>query len=508
MGRVGDAQQETQNALAAAIAGRLLPQTAQAQADKLMARLETVTRVTLLGRPGSGKSAVLNLLAGDTVVPMGLSLCTMQVVYGEEPRATITLRDGSNLTMEGTPELSRIASMSPVLVKLELPLPALTKISLLEVVTSTDRAEQVRAIKWAVKQTDIAIWCTEDFDASEHALWQHAPDAVKDHAILVRTRADLLGKARATAAKELARTGRDDFAHFMAISAEEAHMARSNPARVDKELLKVSGATSLISTILRQIENGRQFAIDQAEILLHKYAKAQPEAPVEAPQMRAAPAPAVEAKAEPAEKSNVERLIEATIDAVEVQPQPVEDAPATDTAPEAEVAPAPVEVAAQVEDTPAPADSQAEPVETEAAPEAQTAAEHKDSPASDAFEFDGADTAAIPEQATPAMDADLRKILETATARLSETGRALLELEPEQSDVVLKQTATALSWINNQFEEATCDESPTLERLRNVTQDADDLIQLLRIEGGEDGATDAVAAMLQLKRGYQAELAA
>ena len=41
-----------------------------------------------------------------------------------------------------------------------------------------------------------------------------------------------------------------------------------------------------------------------------------------------------------------------------------------------------------------------------------------------------------------------------------------------------------------------------------MAQDAEDLVQLLRIEGGEEGALDAVTTMLQLKRGFQAELAA
>ena len=53
MTRVGDAQAQTYAALVDAIEGQKLPKDALKQATSLRERLESVTRVTLLGNPSS-----------------------------------------------------------------------------------------------------------------------------------------------------------------------------------------------------------------------------------------------------------------------------------------------------------------------------------------------------------------------------------------------------------------------------------------------------------------------
>ena len=297
MSRVAHVQAETQEAFTKAVKGRRFPTEVRARASKVLERLQTATRVTVMGMPGSGKSALVNLLAGEEIIPLGTELCTMKLVYGAQPLARVTLRDGSSLVTEGAPELSRVAAMSPAFVQVELPLAALKKITLLEVVAPKSRLDQVRAMNWAMKQTDIAVWCTAEFDASEQVLWDDAPDAIKDHAILARTHADLLGGARAMAEDDLRRIAGLDFAQIIAISSEEARMARSEPNGVNKALLKESGATRIISTILRQIENGRQSAVDQAQILLHKYRAQIANAPID--EVEPEEEPVVEAEAFP-----------------------------------------------------------------------------------------------------------------------------------------------------------------------------------------------------------------
>ncbi len=723
MASVSEAQAQTQEALAGAVAGRNLPSDVRGRATKLLARLKTVTQVSILGQPGSGKSSVLNLLAGQDIIPDGVGLCTLKLVHGEEPRSLVTLRDGSNLTMDGTPEVTRIAKMNPVFVQLEMPLPALGKISLLEVVTSDERVEQLRAVKWAIKQTDIAIWCTQRYDASEQSLWSDVPDAIKDHAVLARTRADELSGSRSSVEQELSRIAGADFAHVMAISTLEAHLARSSSASIDRKKLKSSGATRLISTILRQIENGRQSAIDQAEILLHKYRKQIAEAPldlVEAEEVQ--PEPVVEeAPAEPQETAveaapaaevaedvqsddiaDAPEEIEATQDtteqaaarevapaeATQAEPEEVVE-PVAEAAPEEEAAveetvaeAAPVEEAA-VEETVAEAAlveeaateetvaeaapveeaateetvAEAAPVEeatveetvaesaeaeievSEPDPEVDLLAESSDEPDADAphdlmanvfaaleaspVPYDkvtkpkarrvarkaaeaeaAADPApqAAPEAAEPApepkaevsaetteeapakvapeaeaptadmlpaeirkrarrkrriklagaengkaepakrrtkraepeenippissdvlateefifanqktkidpdQDAAVRVALSDACNRLQDAGADLLRIDENDAKALLERSATTLGWLGDHLGDDKWPQSPILERMREMTQDADDLVQLLKVEGDARGASDAVTTMLQLKRGMQAEL--
>ena len=544
MTRAGEAQAQTYAALADAIAGQALPEDALKQAKSLKDRLETVTRVTLLGNPGSGKSAILNILTGSTVLPVGLSVGTIQLVYGEQERATVTLRDGSQIDVDAPLEMSRIAAMSPAFVKVAAPIAALNKISLLEVVTPSERVEKIRAIKWAVKQTDIAVWCTQDFDAGEQALWANVSDSVKDHAILALSKADRLGKHRAGKLKELAHRVGSDFAHVIAISAEEAMTARADASNIDKKLLKASGATNLISTILRQIENGRQFAADQAEILLHRHRKDIENAAAVAPKpvqeinletpeptlvVRSepkpvpvpvpAPVPVVAKEPEPVAKLET---VAPPVEPVPVEPILAEPVPAE---PVAEPVIEPALVHAEPEKAPEPeqapkAVAKTDPIEEpalEATPEIETEAEVEDEIGAEETQAQNTPTEEFvfnntksktraKKKAEPT--GELLDALREATSRLSSAGLTLKSLEAQEPRQILDHTIETISWLSEHLSQDHWPASSDLDRYRDMAQDAEDLVQLLRIEGGEEGALDAVTTMLQLKRGFQAELAA
>lgn len=529
MGQVGELQAQTQAALEAAIAARALPKEARQTADALLKRMQTVTRVTLLGRPGSGKSEVLNLLAGARIVPPALTLCTLHLVYGEAERTTVTLRDGSNLTMDGALDLGRVAAMQPVFLKVEAPLPALAKISILEVVTSVDRMEQIRAVNWASKQTDIAIWCTEDYDPTEQALWDNMPDAIKDHAILLRTRMDLMGTDRDARLRELTRDAGVDFAHVLPISATEAQAAKPDGGAVDKPRLKASGAMTLISTILRKIEQGRQHAVDQAAILLHTH-KDNPTADdftmlvpdtsevraVEHKIRVAQPQPAPEPTPEP-QDTKAETASDTPPVMAEAEPVFVEPAPELQEyeppQPEAAVTPE-VAIASEPEVQPAAAPSVVPAIdgsdidedvfdpdfdELVKAEDAAEPAETQEPVAAEAEQQAGPDDASI---------AAWKKVLSTAANRLQSSGAKLLEHEDPSAQDILSVAARDISWLAGHLAEVEIANLPGHGALMQMTEEAEDLVQLLKIEGGEDSAVDAVTTLLQLRRGCEAQLAA
>ncbi len=456
MASVAEAQQGTQNALAAAVAARKFPGDALGFASKLLTRLEAPTRVTLMGPPKSGKTSIFNLLAGQQIIPEGLA-STVQLVHGESEKVTVTLRDGSTLEFEGPPDMQRVGSLTPVFVKIEMDLPALKKISLLEVATVHDRVEQIRAMKWAMKQTDIAIWCSDEYNAAEQALWANVPDGLKDHAILVRAKADVLGHKRDAMIKYLTREAGSDFAYFLAVSGHEAAQARAGQS-VDKAQLKASGAMALISTILRQIEQGRQYAVDQAEILLHKHKDAKPLAN-EAPE----PVPVEAKKAEP-------------------KPEPAAMEP---------------ELVAEPEPQP-------EPKAVEQATEPQPAEEPEPTPEPVAAQEEAAEEEKVAPKAEP-LNSEEREAFQTAVTRLQDMGG---ELEGKDGKEVIKASIKTLDWLNEYLYEDRWPDTENFEVFRDMSQGASDLMQLLKIEGGDNSALDAITAMLQLKRGFQAKLAA
>lgn len=505
MSAVAEAQSKTQASLAEAVQGFKLPAEVMGQAAQLLTRLNQPTRVSLLGLPKSGKTGIFNLLAGQLVLPEGLS-SSVQLVHGDEPRAHVTLSDGTNLTLDGMPDLERIGAMTPVFVKLEMDLPALRKISLLEVVTGTERAEQQRAIKWAMKQTDIGIWCTEDFTATEQALWASAADEVKDHAILLRTRADLIETDRSTVVNGLRDDLGDNFAFFMAVSAQEAQVARAGET-IDKAQMKASGASSLISTILRQIERGRQTAVDQADILLMKHAKAK------TPAVEAAPEPA-ETAPDVAPEEKVHALKEdATPDAAVEQAVEPADTPAAIASPE----PIRVKPTAKPKATDESADdfaffaSTRAEVSQQSLPMASLFNEQQPEP--------NAPAEATPPNATepevhaePAPEQpagpDLKETWTLALDRLSDTGEAIATFNPEDSKKILRASGKTLEWLMMHLDDAELSQSEAVTTVQAMVQDAADLVQLLKAEGGDDVSREAVTALLQVKRSIQAELAA
>ena len=465
MASVAEAQQSTQNALSAAVAARTIAAEDKDFASKILSRLETPTRVTLMGMPKSGKTSIFNMLAGREIVPEGLA-ATVQLVHGETEKVTATLRDGSKLEFEGPLDMQRVGSLTPAFVKIEMDLPALRKISLLEVVTAHDRVEQIRAMTWAMKQTDIAIWCSSEYNAAEQALWEHAPDRLKDHAILVRARADELGSKREAMLNYLKREAGGDFAYFLAVSGHEAALARAGE-QVDKVRLKNSGAMALISTILRQIEQGRQYAVDQAEILLHKYKNAKPR-PKTVPTM-AQPAP---------EPEPVEEPLAETLEAEMVEEQPV-----------AEAQPEPVVEEAPAEEAPQ------EAAEPDRSFEEELEAEIE------AMEAEEAEPAPEP------LAEEEREAFEAVVIKLEDLGDRLTGNEAD-TDMIIKSSMKTLDWLNEFLMEERWPDTDSFDQFRDMSQGASDLMQLLKIERDDNSAMDAVSAMLQLKRGFQTKLAA
>ena len=92
------------------------------------------------------------------------------IVRGESEEIEITAMSGEVSTRPGL-DLKSAVSTRPAFLKVTLPVPILKKLSLLEVVTNGGADELRSAVDWAVRRTDITLWCTQTFDAGERALW-------------------------------------------------------------------------------------------------------------------------------------------------------------------------------------------------------------------------------------------------------------------------------------------------------------------------------------------------
>jgi len=254
----------------------LLPAGGPAEAaERLIERLERPARVALLGLPGSGKSSILNLLVGSIVVPETLRLPTIIVQHGDVSRMVCTLTDGTTRILPGH-DLAEVLPLAPALVTLEMDLPALKVISLLEVSAGPMEAEQKRAATWASKRADIVIWCSTSYLPKEQAVWESLPDSVKDNSFMFLTKVDLLGSRESAVAMhdrvEL-RAG-EEFRQILSISAKQARTAMPTGGAVNRELFRDSGASAVIAAIKTRVQSGRRADMDTAELLLARHVEA------------------------------------------------------------------------------------------------------------------------------------------------------------------------------------------------------------------------------------------
>lgn len=446
-----------QSELEQAVQTGLLSASDQENANMLLERLQKPVRLAIMGPPSSGKSRLLNLLVGFDVIPNGVHLPTLDIVYGDAEQAVCTLSDGSKEQLSSI-DADIIAGLSPVFVEVQLPLPALRKISVLEVVAPDDTNAMHRSSQWAAKRTDIALWCTRGFTEPEQRVWSAMPDIIKDHAFCMVTHSDILqskGLFQA-AVGAITAAARDEFNAVLPIATNDAIAARGADGAVDKTAMRESGGSALISAVLKQVERGRQSAVDSAELLLYQNADllASPKDP--APQPAEAPvAPPEEIAQEAAAPTAAIARLRAIAERKNAPP-----------------------IAQAVEDT--PPEVPTPPIASDTAPQALHPAT-RDAYAHVVTYLDGCGT-------------ELAMVLEDH----GDAGPA------EVMDIA----ADRIQWLCDYLNDNGDASDLSLQRARDTVFDAADMVQLMQMEKQGNAALEAISLMLQIKRELQADLAA
>ena len=501
------AADQVHEALSNALVAGKIPASSTETGESLLKRLRQPVRVTLMGLPKSGKSTLANLLLNDIVVPEGISLPTTQYVYAESPKAQLTLSDGRLEDLDGA-DPYEIAAAAPMFVEAGLPLAALGRINVLEIVAPATLQDQQRAMLWASKRTDLAVWCSERFDQSEQALWDTMPDAMKDNGFLLLTHAD---KALANGEfEDLLGHIRHNFAYqfnkIMPIATPAAIASRRPDGSVDKAMMQKSGGLTLISSILRQVDMSLQATVDQAELMVKTYKDA-PAQPKVTPR-RSTP------------------IVAKSVDAPgpAVQEQPVVQEPAVETP----AAPVAAEQTPNIDPTNVVEMTTAQPVDTQttkpaprprvtsklmavtrstpiepAAQAEETAAPKKPRPGF----MPKARTAKIIQRAKP----ETCEAYDEAIAYLTKQGRALSQEMANNDDfapnALMDASADNIMWLSDYLDDLSIKDDPVLEKTRTRALDAAELVQLMQIEKNDSAALDALSLVIQLKRDLEAEIA-
>ena len=332
-------------------------------------------------------------------------------------------------------------------------------------------------------------------------MWAHMPDQTRDNAFaLLTTLEGYDGNLQAANADFVARVG-DDFAFAMAANLKAALSAQvSTP--IDAAAMRASGITKLISTILREIEQGQDNATALAEILVARHSVPDD---VPALDVQVAPDPEpVEAKEPPApapepEPAPVPPHVDEEVRAIVKADQPADVAPDVQA-----VAP---NVQAAIDDLAEDFGGKAE------RPKAPPKRNIKDDSIFPMFELEP-ESAEQPAVATPA-PVEPAKALSEGTimvcndmiAHLAAVGKPKDSAERDSREMY-DESLEALNWIDEALADVANDDAPRMSRLQHMTEEATDLIQLLRMEDTDSSAMDAITVLLQMKRTVHATLAA
>ncbi len=264
----GDVLMKLENALASGA----LPTHVRKTGQHLLDRLQSPVRCVVLGLPGSGKSQLLNFLAGRAVIPDRACFPIFELSWAESPRTVFTGQDGTAETFDGI-VLEKGPGPVVAFVKVEANLPMLRRFSLLEVGLSGSVKEQSAAVDWAIGRADIVLWCSQEFSPQEQNLWARVPDALKDHGFLVLTKADVLAAGgglaeRIAAVQEVAA---DEFHSVFPIATIQAIEGAQQDATVGAPALAASGGKALLASVLRQVDQGRSADLDSVLAFLSRH---------------------------------------------------------------------------------------------------------------------------------------------------------------------------------------------------------------------------------------------
>ena len=309
--------------LSLALSSETMPKAARDYAQHLLNRLSQPVRISIIGYPETGKSELVNMFLGNRMITAEASLPTTEFVWGEKDAMTLTTADGAVKAFDDL-DLGKINKDGAAFLRLETPIDILRRISLLEVVTNGAPEELESAVDWAVRRTDIALWCTQEFGPAEQAIWSRVPDSLKDHAFLVLTKADRLSAEKVLSGRvaDLESIVAEEFHSLFAVATLQAVHAKSG-GHVDEAMFHASGGGALTSEVLRHAERGRRADFDSAHMFLARYQAGAQGRTTSRPQPVPDPIP------EPEIQKDVEPVVPAPVQAKVPEPDvpPIKPAP-------------------------------------------------------------------------------------------------------------------------------------------------------------------------------------
>lgn len=184
-----DATQQVLAQLEQAIAAGGIAASYRKWAADLLGRLQKPVQVMIIGRPGVGKSGLIDALLGQPVLRGMSGTPEIHIAPGQTSRCYVEYYDGQSEWRQGL--LSEQGFDQPVArAYQELPDPTLAERNLIEIGLPETEPETQNVMKQAMDSADILIWCVRRFSQLDVKLLDVVPDRLRDHGFLVLMGAD------------------------------------------------------------------------------------------------------------------------------------------------------------------------------------------------------------------------------------------------------------------------------------------------------------------------------
>ncbi len=280
-----------------ALENRQVPARQHALGAQIIDHLSDAVRIVVIGRSNCGKSSLINMFLGSDVLGKFPISDMTEVVYGPKAQVSLTWPDGATQTFSGL-AIDPQSCAGVIRARIELPDDSLQAQSFCEINLPEDAEQQPQVFQAALQSGQVFVWCSEQFDVSEQALWHSAPDAIKDHSFLALTKADrqMMKGDLPRRLEALDEIVADEFLGLHPIATLHALSARSGDT-FKQDLWVASGGRDLMDAVQAQVRSGRAAELDRAAMLLAQL--------VEAP-AQSAPSPHHRSKPQDA-KSHVEK---------------------------------------------------------------------------------------------------------------------------------------------------------------------------------------------------------
>ncbi|MCV2870604.1 dynamin family protein [Defluviimonas sp. WL0002] len=178
-------------------------ENARSQVEAYIARLEAPVRIAVAGLSRSGKSSLINLLVGESVIPTQPRRSTMPAVilrHSDAYRTTASWWDREDKVFDGL-DIAAAVAQAPDIVSVGIDCEVLRDVWLMDLSDLEDSGAQANALFVLNRLADMIVWCTNADDpwtAEERHLWGLVPKAVQRKAILAMTHADHLSAGTLT----------------------------------------------------------------------------------------------------------------------------------------------------------------------------------------------------------------------------------------------------------------------------------------------------------------------